>query len=650
MSYLDPLRLHFAGRFQANVSTVNNDPGHFDNAIFQPAWQTMEGINMNPPNGWFNPEGDADWRFLGCGITSAWMPTATSPSAAVPASDPVLACLIADSDAKAPAKLVDLDPEQQLVSEIWGLQVRIADANGNTLLRGDYDPAAFIDIWDRATVSAGGDADAGAMYQSILTNLQWGDVSASPFLRALQAAAADGVLSIKFNVDAFNLDYTSPQFMTGRIAGTIGPAAATDPKHMMFGRYFMAGPSTGGNFYMPPGQLNFCVATIDATGGHLYLDLGNALPTGAGGAMVDLGDLAVSVYDPLATPGNPAGTTVAIGTVPAGGSGGYASDPDWYARTAGVVVLPIPPTLLPMVRTSALVIAGNSGVSISEWSSGAYVRADTFVYRMSPGQPPEDIAIYAMQFGVPVPAGTQIGVVADASQLQTQVGSGFPFVTTSPPVATPDGVLGYAGSVPTDANGCAVLSLTAGDPKTPRNFNIGPTNPAGDYGIDGQVYGLRPGFVDTQTYGDAPINQWDFISVLVFSGFAPKTPGQPTWYDDLQPIFQQYANLYPVMNRFLDLSNYDSVATHSRLLTLAFGLDPSNPNSMPVTRDLSPAKRQAILQWLQNGMPLGTPPTKAAIARAPAPSPMPPATAVPMPAQRGGKAMAAARRQILQAH
>lgn len=650
MSYLDPLRLHFAGRFQANVSTVNNDPGHFDNAIFQPAWQTMEGINMNPPNGWFNPEGDADWRFLGCAITSAWMPTATSPSAAVPAGDPVLACLIADSDAKAPAKLVDLDPEQQLVSEIWGLQVRIADASGNTLLRGDYDPAAFIDIWDRATVSAGGDADAGAMYQSILTNLQWGDVSGSPFLRALQAAAADGVLSIKFNVDAFNLDYTSPQFMTGRIAGTIGPAAATDPKHMMFGRYFMAGPSTGGNFYMPPGQLNFCVATVDAAGGHLYLDLGNALPTGAGGAMVDLGDLTVSVYDPLATPGNPAGTTVAIGTVPAGGSGGYASDPDWYARTAGVVVLPIPSTLLPMVRTSALVITGHAGVSISEWSSGAYVRADTFVYRMSPGQPAENIAVYAMQFGVPVPAGTQIGIVADASQLQTQVGSGFPFVTTSPPVATPDGVLGYAASVPTDANGCAVLSLTAGDPKTPRNFNIGPTNPTGDYGIDGQVYGLRPGFVDTQTFGDAPINQWDFISVLVFSGFAPKTPGQPTWYDDLQPIFQQYANLYPVMNRFLDLANYDSVATHSRLLTLAFGLDPSNPNSMPVTRDLSPAKRQAILQWLQNGMPLGTPPAKAAVARTPTPSPAPPATAVPVPAQRGGKAMAAARRQILQTH
>ena len=36
MSYMNPLRLHFAGQFQANVSTVNNDPGHFYNAVFRP--------------------------------------------------------------------------------------------------------------------------------------------------------------------------------------------------------------------------------------------------------------------------------------------------------------------------------------------------------------------------------------------------------------------------------------------------------------------------------------------------------------------------------------------------------------------------------------------------------------------------------------
>lgn len=38
MSYLNPLRLHFAGTFEAAVSTVNNDPVHYDNARFQPSY------------------------------------------------------------------------------------------------------------------------------------------------------------------------------------------------------------------------------------------------------------------------------------------------------------------------------------------------------------------------------------------------------------------------------------------------------------------------------------------------------------------------------------------------------------------------------------------------------------------------------------
>jgi hypothetical protein len=39
MSYLNVVRLAFAGTFQADVSTVNNDVRHFDNASFEPAYQ-----------------------------------------------------------------------------------------------------------------------------------------------------------------------------------------------------------------------------------------------------------------------------------------------------------------------------------------------------------------------------------------------------------------------------------------------------------------------------------------------------------------------------------------------------------------------------------------------------------------------------------
>jgi len=627
MSYLNALRLHFAGRFQANVSTVNNDPAHFDNAAFKSSYQNPQGPGMNPPNGWFNPQGDAAWRFLGCKVTAAWMSTG-----AVTSGDPVLGYIVADTDGRVPAKLADLDSEQQLVSEIWGLQVRIADTAGNTLMRGDFDPAAFADIWDRATGSGEGDMGAGAMYQSVLTNLQWCDVSASPFLSALRQAARTGLLSIKFNVDGFNMDNTSPDFMTGRIAGTIGPATASEPRHMVVGRQFMATAGPNGNFFTPLGAINFCSAVVDETASCVYLDLGNALSTAApGGAINPQGDLTLSIYDPTSLPGDPAGTTVAIGVIPASGAGGYVQNPNWYANTAGVVALPLSPAQLQAVASSPLLISGNAGVLISEWSSSAFVRADRFVYRMSPDETVQ-IPVYAMQFGKPL-AGVGVNFQLDPSQLQPTPNKP-PYVAPGPAVAVPDDALAFNPTAVTDSNGRAVLTLNTSDPGTPRFFNNGT-----DYGIDGQVYGIRPAFSDAQTY-TGPVNQWNFISILLWSGF---TPANPVTWTDIQPIFQQYANLYPVMSRFLDLGNYDAVVKNTRLLLLAFGLNPSDPNSMPVTRDLSPAKRNAILAWLKKPLP-GEVRARANTADIPEPA-VGNLTGLAMP--KGGKAAAAARRMIL---
>src|SRR5271169_6964603 len=140
MSYLNSLRLHFAGKFQAAPSTVNNDPLHFNNATFQPSFQQPStGNKPDQLNGWWNPSGDAAWRLIGCSVTSGYM-----SNGPVPNTDPVLACLIADSDRTVSAKLVDLDPEQQTVSEVWGMQIRICDRDGTNLVRGFYKTAAFI--------------------------------------------------------------------------------------------------------------------------------------------------------------------------------------------------------------------------------------------------------------------------------------------------------------------------------------------------------------------------------------------------------------------------------------------------------------------------------------------------------------------------
>jgi len=582
MSYLNPLRLHFFGKFQANVSTVNNDPGHFDNATFVPSYQDMQGPDFEPPNGWFNPQGDAAFRLFGCTVTAAWL-----PSGAV-TSDPVLQCIVADSDTMAPAKLVDLDPEQQLVSEIWGLQVRIADGNGNTLMRGDYEPAAFLDIWDRAVgQSTGGDQDAGAAYQSVLTNLQWGDVSASKFLTALKKASRDGLLSIKFNVDDINMNFKSPDFMRGRIAGTIGPATKSEPHHMVLGRQFMASPAPGSSgFFSPAGGINFFPAVVDDGAKCIFLDLGNALSTSAStGQPNDLGDLQLIVS-------SSSGPAV-LATIPSKGKSGYASDPKWYSRTAGVVALPLTGDQLASVAAAPLsLISANDTIpraGISEWPNGMFVRADQFVHRLSPGDS-TILRVHATQWGRPL-AKTSITFELDPSHLQP---GNFIDPDDVPPVGTPPKALKFHAVAMTDKRGVAELPLKAGDPGTPRWFNKGR-----DYGIDGQVYGIRPSFTD-RLFNTGPSNQWNFISILLWSAFKASKP--VTWID-VEPIFTQYANLYPVMNRFLNLANYESVVLHKKLLELAFGLNEENPNAMPVTRDLSPAKRQAILAFLADPRP-----------------------------------------------
>src|SRR4029077_18841156 len=106
-----------------------------------------------------------------------------------------------------------------------------------------------------------------------------------------------------------------------------------------------------------------------------------------------------------------------------------------------------------------------------------------------------------------------------------------------------------------------------------------------------------------------------------------------------------YANLYPIMGRLLNLASYEAVAAHASLLAFAFGLPAEDPNHMPVTRDLSPGKRAAILQWLGEPGPDGKP----RLGQPPVP-PVPPrpvrrgaAVAPTAPAGRAGGAAARAQ-------
>lgn len=624
MSYLNPIRLHFSGQFQADPSTVNNDVRHFDNATFQPQFQQPQsGAFMN---GWWEPEGGGAFRLVGCTVSMVGYADGTTSQ-----TDPVVGLAVADANARVAGKIVDLDPQQQLVSEIWGLIVRLTDGTSD-YFAGPFDVAAFSDIWwARAQGSgAAGDIGAGSFWQSVIGPVTWGDTSGSQFLQQLRAAAPEGVLSIKFNVDGYNMSSTAAAFTLGRIVGTIGPASSNEPRHFVVGRQLLPQVAQGN----PAGPMNFMPAVVDASTRRVLADFGNALPTQRpGGALFNLGDLEFGYLDA----GNAFHSLGAVAYL----------QPNWYPTTAGIQAFP-PARALTAAELTALaqnrvaVVQGSSPI-VQENADGLSLRADTFTFRLEPNET-ADVQLWAAQYGAPLP-NAKVVVFADPSGLQSGGGDPNDGLGPTPSFATPPGAISFPSRLQTDAQGRATLAITASDPGNPRGY------------IDGQVYGVRylletiaQSLKTDPSFGYDPS---DFVSLHVFDAYA--VPAEPTWYG-LQPIWQQYANLYPIMDRLLNLASYEDVAAHAHLLAFAFGLPIGNPNHMPVTRDLSQGKRAAILRWLTQpgpdgkprlGQPPVPPPPTRRVAAARAERPTAALSAAAPDPREGAKVYAMSRRSAL---
>ena len=105
-------------------------------------------------------------------------------------------------------------------------QAMLGGSGSGFSIRGDFDVAAFGDIWTRFPEGQP-DSFFGAFYQSVLKNLDWTNHTASRFLKELdQLSPADKAgrkLSIKFNVDGYNDDRTSNLYLwpRGRLHRTI---------------------------------------------------------------------------------------------------------------------------------------------------------------------------------------------------------------------------------------------------------------------------------------------------------------------------------------------------------------------------------------------------------------------------------------------
>lgn len=596
MSFLNDVRLVFNGRFQADVSTVNNDVRHFDNSHFQPSFQ--EFGSKSALNGWWNPPGSGAFRLIRCRVVAAHYSDGTSGAA-----DPILGLNIAGSDDETSGKLVDIDPQWQLASAHWGFFVRLTDGTAPDLFAGSYTSHAFRDLWFGRMLNAnnqpgGGDAFASAIFQSVLTNMHWADdLRGSRALAELKAAsAATGMLSIRMTTFGFSdRDPTAGDFTTGTVVGVIGPALPGEPESYIAGRRFA--PANGSTSWNGCSYFN---GRVDRQTRRLFLDLGNAIqlafpnrdptqgPLVPVGALNDIGALRIGILRDLSaaefTPAT-ADNFVPIGDID------YRQQ-CWLLTTGGVVALPLDDLQLSLIETNPLALAAltalNAGTGINgefgqtairETADGLFVEAEPLVHRIdAPGS--SSATIRAMQYGAPL-AGKTIATTQVGKMPNQGNGPDANVNTITPDIGFPESALRVPKGVETLDDGTATLIINATDPGNPRKY------------LDGQIY-----LVDFRMpgQGNQARSAFDYIVVHVRDAFV--APQDPQWAD-IKPIMTQYANLYPVMSRGLfDLKQKEVVDRHAKVLRFAFSRPIDDPNHMPVTRDLSDGKRTMILRYL----------------------------------------------------
>jgi hypothetical protein len=557
MSYLGLPRLHFYGRFQADPSTINNDPKHHDNDTFEPRFQRPEA-----PGGLFsswNPTGSAAFRLKDCVVTSV-IGLGGDTLITAPEADRLVGGVVADDNHRVSAKIVDLDSYQQATAEVFGLRVRLLDNTGAQVLAGDFAHTPFVDFWFRYPQAPSPLLGAGTIH-SVLENVEFSDTR-SPVAAELKAGSTAGLLSIKFNVDGFVPDVTSPTFSWGRVVGSIGCYREGEPRHLVAGRRLRTQPGS---------PLNHASCRIDKRERRLYIDLGNSIPTTAsGGPVLDPGQLQVVLLSGQEPP------------VPLVSLGGVGDE--LYRTQAGIVSLLLDEDQVEGAAKARLAIMDSTQhIFLAENSDATWVGADSFAFRLYPGKSSTGptktakVKFYATRYGEPA-AHEDIRAWGSIAPPPLPSGAPIPSPPEGPATRPPLPGLNFDARVRTDSHGQATLRLTATDPGQPRPP------------LDGQVY-----MISYKLGAEGPGE--GLLSVLVWSDY--ELPERVDWITDVQPILQQYANLFPVMRTILDLSNYHDVVAYREWMVKSLSEPMESPSHMPVTRDLSPGKRDAIIKWLK---------------------------------------------------
>lgn len=626
MSYLEVPRVHFGGLFFTDPSTINNLTYNYTTSI---DLKTPEGVYDLQATSW-NPTGVAQLWLRDCKVLSVvgadGKPvTATSADALVGAAVESASPETPQEDGQGGfydiAKLVDVDPDQQMRSEVWGLRVFVKIPGGGGV-SGRLLVPHLRDAFPRGGGGFGGYMQViGGSWLSRLVELEWHDAASpgsSPVLDKLRQTSPDG-LALKLTVDLYQRDRRvdlengdGNRFGFGRVMGTFGPVGENELAEIVPGRrlydpsslpesrpaFFTAKASTakdGGDAKEEAGKkvgaladetalrpwngTDFILRPGSGEGKILSIDLGSAAPLSAQGR----GKLAVNGPIEIGPEG---GQPFAKGTITIDDAS-YVTLADALALkdtvwlpNCGIYDVELSKDEADSITRSPVGVAMGSSI-LTEPASGLYLGIDPPVMRMEPGATSTDARLGVYVFGEApstLPSGVSLGKAKvfewpDVSAEEAkEKGLSFDVDDTSDVSFTVASNASVPGQFPLTVKTSAAVSLV-------------PIRQP----LDSQVYAVDT--VPSSQDQTAP------LSVLFWQNH--DATKDPTWDTIVGRVLGGYARLYPGMKGRLDIGDEATVRGFANVVLGYMSRELDDPSYMPVVRDLSPTMMTMLRDWLE---------------------------------------------------
>ena len=566
--------------------------------------------------------GTNEFQFYDTAVTSVVYQDGTSSS-----TDSIVGCSIVDNLNRPFAKLTDLDTDIQDHSTIYGMNFGLSwDCNGSqeTSFYGKWTANVIAQsMWPRLKCydrSNHGDElfqdsfPLGGQSTTRITDVDWNNLGNSQALNELRSAANGGDLMVRLSIFYYTRNY--PPYIAlnatlGYVVGVIGVPGPRDTLNVPgqrvleftnfpVGLKFNQGDLCEGyedNIAQFGPWMYTAPFEVDTTQSVIHLDTSNSISSDLGNSLRNIGVLRIGILRD--------GCVQILGEedIP-------YDDSKALAVNSGIHDIPVHASLLddladhPLVLGQYLSNSSDTGtplcgefLTVDEESHSMNIILQESEYFIRPNgyyvdrldrleKPSTTMTLYATRFGEPVEIGVRV----------QSAGNFLP----------PDGVIVTSSTATTDSNGIVTFQFQLQeDVPIPANRAYGepqctwspdPSDQL-ELPIDGQVYNFTY-CIDTGDTGDCKTDI--SLAFLAFSDF--EYVKDPTWVDDVQPILAQFARLTAIMNTILDMSSYEDVTKSHNIdmMKKTMMLHFENPSYMPTTRDLSPAKRNMILEWLDN--------------------------------------------------